>query len=137
MGNINKQNPTRFFTLALGKYDNFTHTTEGLIAAGDGTPSVSEYSLLWADSAGPLTISYFDDATEGQVVIVGNIGSSKVDFDGANLVEQNSAPILTGEFASFINHNSSWYELFRSQSNAVGGMLTVVPQDSNWYGTTR
>jgi len=137
MGNLNRVNPSRFHQLALGKFDNFTHKTAGLIGLGDTTPDVSLYSLLWADTTGSLTISYFDNGCEGQLVLLGNLGTGEVDFDGANIVEQASSPIATNEFAAFVNHNSSWYELFRSKADSAQDITTVVGSgDARWWGTS-
>ena len=139
MANLSKTRATRFFNLALGKFDNFTHKTDGLIGLGDGTPSVALNSLLWANSNGTLDITYFDDPAEGQLVFIGNLGAGGVNFNGANMYEQTSNSLLTNEFAGFIHHNSSWYEIFRSDQNVADEATTLVPvsaTDARWTGTS-
>lgn len=116
MGNISKTNPSRFFQLAIGKFDNFTHKTDGLIALGDTTPDVSLYSLLYADTTGALDITYFDNPSEGQIVWLLNAGSGEVSFTGAQIYGSTSSPIEIHDSISFIHHNSSWYELYRSSN---------------------
>lgn len=113
---------SRFYSLALGREKNFNARTDGLIGISDGaldsTPDVSIYSLLFADTAGNASISYFDNGVEGQIVIVHNVNSGNISFIGANIMEQSSAPILNHDSIAFIMHNSSWLELFRSRVSA-------------------
>ncbi len=108
-------NPSRFHSLALGKFDNFKARTDGLISAGDTTPSVGLYSLLYANTAGALIISYFDDGSEGQVVKVINVGNGIVSFVGAQIKVTDSSGLGVDGTAEFISHNSAWYETTRAQ----------------------
>ncbi len=106
-------NKTRFHSLALGKELNFTARTDGLIGAADTTPSVDIYSLLYNSSTN--TISYFDDGTEGQLVHVINNADEQCLFSGTQMKVANSAGLWNaGDNITFINHNSSWYEISRS-----------------------
>ena len=110
---------SRFYSLALGKSMNFNARTDGLISPGDTTPDVTLYSLLWANTNSPMTITYFDNGVEGQLVAVGNLGSANIAFNGSGIYWIKSAPIATNEFATFIMHNSVWYELFRSRPRSL------------------
>lgn len=110
---------TRYHSLALGKYKNFQARTDGLIGVGDTTPSVALYSLLYADTAGALAITYFDDAEEGQLVGVLNLGTGDVTVSGAQIVAADSSALATNDIAFFVNHNSAFYELYRSHANSA------------------
>ena len=61
-------NPSRFYSLALGKLDNFKARTDGLIAQADTTPDVLMYSLLYANNSANVSITDFDNGSEGQIV---------------------------------------------------------------------
>ncbi len=105
-------NPSRFHSLALGRFNNFQARTDGLITDADTTPSVGLYSLLYSGSTN--TLSYFDDGSEGQIVKVINLVSEQMLFSGAQMKVANSAGLWgAGDNISFINHNSSWYETSR------------------------
>jgi len=110
---------TRFHSLALGKYKNFNARTDGLISVGDTTPDVSIYSLLYADTAGDLNITYFDNPEEGQIVQLINLGAGEVEFSGAQMLVTSSSKLYANDNISFIHHNSSWYETGRSLCSTV------------------
>lgn len=112
---------TRFFSLALGKYKNFSVVSNGLISAADTTPDVSLYSLLYNTSTN--TISYFDNAEEGQIIHVVNIADEKLLFSGAQMKVANSCALWNiSDNITFLSHNSSFYELNRG---AAGGTRVV------------
>ena len=123
-----KSNKTRFHSLALGKENNFNARTDGLISVADTTPSVDLWSLLYADTAGALAITYFDDSTEGQIVHLVNLGAGDVSFLGAQLKVADSSNLKQNSTITFINHNSAFYELGRSQNNGTT-VVTVSTSD--------
>ena len=112
-----RPNPSRFFGLALGRYDNFNARTDGLIGLGDTTPSVELWSLLYANTNGNLNITYFDNPSEGQIVYLMNLGAGEVQFSGNQMKVADSSDLYANSNISFIHHNSSWYELSRSHTN--------------------
>lgn len=124
---INRPNPTRIHSLALGKYDNFTSTSAGIIAAGDSAPSVGLYSVLYANTAGALTIDNFTDSSEGQLVLVVNKGSGAVSFSGTNIYRSNSAGLAQNDCVLFIKNASKWYEISKNYS---GGDEVAIFTDS-------
>ena len=107
-------NPTRFYSLALGKFDNFRSVSSGVIGLGDTTPSVKGLSLLYAQSGGTLTLSNFDDGSEGQLLVLVNAGSQLRYLTSGYLKVSTDALTFNG-VATFINHyagNSSiWYQI--------------------------
>lgn len=126
---MSTRNKTRFHSLALGKENNFQARTDGLISAGDTTPSVDLWSLLYANTGGDLAITYFDDSTEGQIVHLVNLGAGGVSFIGAQLVVADSADLAQNSTITFINHNSAFYELGRSQNNGTT-VKTITTSDT-------
>jgi hypothetical protein len=105
---------TRFYSLALGKYNNFSATTDGLITLGDTTPDVSLVSLLYHNSgAGTLTITDFDNGGEGQLVMIQNCSNGLVAFESSCVVT-NSAGLSRDETITFKKHLSKWYEVSRA-----------------------
>ena len=114
---------SRFYSIALGREKNFSARTDGLITNADTTPDVSIYSLLYSGSTN--TISYFDGGKEVQVVTVFNLVDEQMLFSGTQMKVADSAGLWgTGDNITFINHNSSWYELSRSAaSNPVVGTI--------------
>ena len=67
---------SRFYSLALGKFKNFSARTDGLIAQGDTTPDVALNSLLYANNSSNVVITDFDNGEEGQVLCLINVGSN-------------------------------------------------------------
>ena len=116
---------TRFYSLALGKFKNFSAKTDGLIVDGDTTPDVSLNSLLYANSTN--TISYFDNGEEGQVVHVINLASEFVTVQGAQIKTSDSASLYKDDSVTFINHNSAWYEIARDRKDRI---VSVAQNDS-------
>lgn len=103
---------SRFFSLSLGKYDNFVNKTDGTIAAADTTPDVSLYSLLYNTSTN--TITNFDNAEEGQIIHVHNLVSEQLAFS-TNVKTADSAGLWgAGDNITFIARGSSFYEISRS-----------------------
>lgn len=113
---LNSPNPTRFHQLALGKFDNFKATSAGIIAVGDSAPSVSLYSLLYADTNGTLTIDNFTDSAEGQIVGVVNRNSGVVNFSGTNIYNSDSSGLSQNENAFFIKNAGKWFEISKRHS---------------------
>jgi len=109
---------SRFYSLALGKFRNFQVRTDGLIAQADTTPDVSLNSLLYANNSSTVVISYFDNGEEGQLIKLFNLGSNLA-FAGAQLKLSDSSNLAKNDSITFINSNSSWYELDRSHSGAL------------------
>lgn len=120
---------SRFYSLALGKFRNFQVRTDGLISAGDTTPDVSIYSLLYADTAGNLNLTYLDNGEEGQIVHLINKGAGEVQFSGAQMLVADSSDLYQNDNITFILHNSSWYELARSHS-AAKDIRTAIAGDT-------
>lgn len=114
----NHNNPSRFYSFALGKFRNFQARTDGLIAQADTTPDVALNSLLYANNSAGVTISYFDNGAEGQVIHVINLGSD-LSFNGAQLRLTDSSNLAVNDCISFINSNSAWYELSRSHAGSL------------------
>ena len=133
---------TRFYSLALGKYNNFYNTaTSGVIANGDTTPSVALDSLLYVNSAGALTITDLDDGGEGQIVMIHNLGAGVVTLAGS-CVTTNSAALAANQNITLRKNITKWYEIARggasdsatiTYTNPVytaggsSGTLTVTP----------
>ena len=120
----NRPNPSRFFGLALGRYDNFNARTDGLIAAADTTPDVSLYSLLYNSSAN--TITTFDNPSEGQIVSVINLVAEPLAFSGDQILVADSGKLYQNANITFICHNTAWYEISRSQPAAGGKAISYI-----------
>jgi hypothetical protein len=121
---------SRFYSIAFGREKNFNARTDGLISAGDTTPDVSLYSLLYANTAGMLNVSYFDNAQEGQLVHLINLGAGIVNIAGAQMVVKDSANLSTSDSITMINHNSSWYEVSRSHNVSTENITTAAQTNS-------
>ena len=111
---------SRFYSLGLGKYKNFTARTDGLITDADTTPDVSLYSLLYSNSTNIIT--YFDNAEEGQIIVVTNVADEALAFSGAQMKVTDSSNLWQNDVITFINHNSAFLELSRSH----GGQMEVA-----------
>ena len=122
-------NPSRFHSLALGKYNNFQARTDGLIAEADVTPDVSLYSLLYANNSSNYSITGFDNGSEGQIIYVVNVGSDLSFTRSSTMLVTDSSNLIKNDSISFINHASAWYELSRSHSAAVD-VRTVAAGDA-------
>ena len=109
-------NPSRFYSLALGKLDNFKARTDGLIAQADTTPDVSMYSLLYANNSANVSITDFDNGSEGQIIYVINVGSDLSFTQSSTMLVSDSSNLIKNDSISFIKHASAWYELSRSHS---------------------
>jgi len=109
-----RENPSRFHSLALGKFDNFKAATAGVIAVGDSSPSVGLYSILYADTAGNLTIDQFLNGSEGQLVLVINRNSGAVSFSGTNIYTSDSSALAQNDCALFVKNTDKWYEISKS-----------------------
>ena len=109
-------NPSRFYSLAIGKLNNFKARTDGLIAEADTTPDVSLYSLLYANNSSNVAITDFDNGSEGQIIYVINVGSDLSFAKSSTMLVTDSSNLTKNDSIAFINHNSSWYELSRSAS---------------------
>ena len=109
-------NPSRFYSLALGKLDNFKARTDGLIAQADTTPDVSMYSLLYANNSANVSITDFDNGSEGQIVCIINVGSDLSFTRSSTMLVSDSSNLVKDDNISFIKHASAWYELSRSHS---------------------
>jgi hypothetical protein len=122
---------TRFYSLALGKYNNFSATTDGLIADGDLTPDVSLNSLLYTTRATTSTISDFDNGGEGQLVMVQNRGTACVYFN-SSCVAANSGCIGPGQTITFKKNINKWYEVAKTGAVAEPFLIGAeVLADSN------
>jgi len=110
-------NPSRFFGLALGKYDNFRSVSSGVIAAGDTNPDVSKISLLYAQTGGTLTLDNFDNGAEGQILVLVNCGT-QIRYATSGYLKVSTDASATWTIDTFINHyttNSSvWYQVSKS-----------------------
>lgn len=113
--------PTRLYGLALGKEGNFQATTDGLITAGDTTPSVYTKSLFYSNNTTATTITDFDDGKEGQIITL-------IMLDGSTTVANSTTIYLagTGDFGqspggtlTLIKRGASWYELARKTSTTA------------------
>lgn len=114
----NNPNPSRFYSLALGKYNNFQARTDGLIAEADAAPDVSMYSLLYANNSSTTVIKGFSNGAEGQIIYVINVGSDLSFAGSTNILITDSSNLTKNDSISFIKHASAWYELSRSHSAA-------------------
>ena len=126
-------NPTRFHTFSLGKFQNFSARTDGLIGTADVTPTVGLYSLLYSNSAN--TIEYFDDGAEGQLVKVVNLVDEPLNFSGDQMLVATSSNLWQNDTITFINHNSSWHEESRSNNSnldlVVAAEVDLTPSVKN------
>jgi hypothetical protein len=109
-------NPSRFYSLALGKLNNFKARTDGLIAEADTTPDVSMYSLLYANNSSNVSITDFDNGSEGQILYIINVGSDLSFTRSSTMLVSDSSSLVKNDSISFINHSSAWYELSRGHS---------------------
>ena len=114
-------NPSRFYSLALGKLNNFYARTDGLIAEADTTPDVSMYSLLYANNSSNVAITDFDNGSEGQILHIINVGSDLSFARSTSLLVQDSSNLTKNDNIAFIKHASAWYEL--SRSNAANSAI--------------
>lgn len=122
----NKHNPSRFYSIALGKWDNFKAATDGLIVESDSSPSVALHSLLYSNNTtNSVSITMFDDPSEGQVVHLYNIGSSLF-FSGASMKTVNSSGLYANDNISFRHHNGYWYEETRCLSSGNGDVKSTT-----------
>ena len=110
---LNMPNPSRFYSLALGKLNNFKARTDGLIAEADSSPDVSLTSLLYSNNSSTLVIQDFDGGSEGQIIHLINVGSN-VSFLRGSLLVIDSSNLQTNDSITFVKHLTSWYELTRS-----------------------
>ena len=110
-------NPSRFYSLALGKLNNFQARTDGLIAESDTTPDVSMYSLIYANNSATTVIEDFDNGSEGQIVCLINVGSDLGFYRSSSMLVYDSSNLIKDESISFIKHKSAWYELSRSHTS--------------------
>lgn len=115
MGKPYPEHVSRFYSLALGKSQNFNASTAGTIEAGDTTPDVSLYSLLYNLSTN--TISYFDNAVEGQLISVVNLPAENCTLSGAQMKIADSSSLAQNNVITVICHNSSFYEVARTNVN--------------------
>jgi hypothetical protein len=120
---------TRFYSLALGKYNNFKAKTDGLIAQADTTPDVSMWSLLYANNSAAVTITDFDGGEEGKIIHLINLGSDLTLTRGTELLVADSSVLVKNDSITLINHNTAWYELTRSHI-ATQGVITAGVTDS-------
>lgn len=109
-------NPSRFYSLALGKLDNFKARTDGLIGQADTTPDVSMYSLLYANNSANISITDFDNGSEGQIIYIINVGSDLSFTRSSTMLVSDSSNLVKDDNIAFIKHASAWYELSRSHS---------------------
>jgi len=119
MSIADNKNVSRFHSLALGRYKNFSARTDGLISEGNATPDVSLWSLLYANNSSNVIITNLTNGCEGQIVQIINIGSS-LSFSGSNFLLSDSSNLAKNDNISFINHNNIWYETGRAHSSALG-----------------
>lgn len=125
---LNAPNPSRFHSIALGRFNNFQARTDGLIGESDTTPDVSLWSLLYANNSATTVISHFDNPSEGQLVKVINIGSD-LSFNGAQMILSDSSNLGVNGNIEFVYHNSSWYEAGRSHGQS--SVRTAIEADSS------
>ena len=118
MSVADNKNVSRFYSLALGKYKNFNARTDGLISEGATTPSVAQWSLLYANNSSTYVITNLTDGCEGQIVQLINLGSS-LSFNGSNFYLTDSSDLAKNDNITFINHSNVWYETGRSHSAAI------------------
>ena len=118
MSVADNKNVSRFYSLALGKYKNFSARTDGLISEGATTPDVALWSLLYANNSSTYVITNLTNGCEGQIVQLINLGSS-LSFNGSNFYLTDSSDLAKNDNISFINHNNVWYETGRSHSAAI------------------
>lgn len=111
-------NPSRFYSLALGKYNNFQARTDGLIAEADTAPDVSMYSLLYANNSSNVVIKGFSNGAEGQVIVVINVGSDLSFAQSSTMLVSDSSNLTKNDSIIFIKHASAWYELCRKHTSA-------------------
>ena len=109
-------NVSRFYSLALGKYNNFKSNTAGLIAEADSSPDVSLHSLLYANNSSTIVIQDFDNGCEGQLIHLINVGSPLSFLKSAELLVKDSSNLAKNDNITFIHHNTSWYEASRRSS---------------------
>ena len=114
-----KMSVSRFYSLALGKFRNFSAKTDGLIAEGDTTPDVALNSLLYANNSSTVVITDFDNGEEGQLIHVINLGSSLSFLKGAELLAADSSNLAKNDNITFIQHNTVWYEISRKAASAL------------------
>ena len=110
---------SRFYSLALGKFKNFSAKTDGLIAEGDTTPDVALYSLLYANNSSAVVVTDFDNGEEGQIIHLINLGSSLSFQRGAELLVVDSSNLNKNDSVTFVQHNTTWYELARSHASLL------------------
>lgn len=125
MSIADNKNVSRFYSLALGKYQNFKARTDGLISEGNATPDVSQYSLLYSNNSSTVVITNLTNGCEGQLVQIINLGSS-LSFNGSNFLLSDSSNLAKNDNISFINHGNVWYETGRSHS--AGLDVKYAPQ---------
>ena len=110
---------SRFYSLALGKFKNFTARTDGLIAEADTTPDVALYSLLYVNNSSTIVVTDFDNGEEGQIIHLINLGSSLSFLRGTELLVTDSSNLNKNDSITFVQHNTSWYELSRSHASVL------------------
>ena len=112
-----RENPSRFWGLALGPYDNYQVKSSNLISitagAADTTPSVAGISILYSNTGGSYRITQFDDGAEGQLLILVNEGSQmRLETSGVLKVATDALAAMTN--ITLLKHGSSWFELSQS-----------------------
>ena len=110
---------SRFYSLALGKFKNFTARTDGLISEGDTTPDVALNSLLYSNNSSTIIVTDFDNGEEGQIIHLINLGSALTLARGTELLTTDSSNLNINDSVTFVQHNTSWYELSRSKTGAL------------------
>lgn len=99
---------------------------KGIITATDGdtTPSVYGFipgltGLLISANTAPTTVTQFDDAIQGQEIIVINTTANDLTITRANayLMGGTNAVIRQHDAIRLIKYGSLWYELSRSENN--------------------
>jgi len=111
---------------AYGPYKNFQARSDNLLTQSDATPDVTLGSVFYAVNTGATVITDFDGGEEGQVITL-------IMIDGGSTSVANSGELVlagSGDFSgnnnviSLIQHNTSWYEISRSQ-NQTSYVLSV------------
>jgi len=88
-----------------------------LFADGDTTPSVRNGTFFYTGNTSPTTITYFDDGTDGQCIIVKtNDGQTTIqhNVNFIRLAGSANVTLTPGSTISFIRDAGVWFELSRS-----------------------
>ncbi len=124
------QHISRFYSLALGRDNNFAARTDGLIGQAQSSPSVLLWSLLYANNSATAYISNLSDGREGQLVKIFNLGSDLYLIPSSVLKVSDSSPLAKDESVELVMHNSIWYEQGRSHSSSDQGIATATQADT-------